>query len=89
MQREDSAKARAGWVAALAPALKVKPGAFGFMGARGASTPRPEVNGAEGGGSNPGTYAVLKLSRSYKNHPLLTNHTQHRYTPRDKSASCV
>ena len=31
MQHEDSAKARAGWVAALAPALKVKPGAFGFM----------------------------------------------------------
>ena len=31
MQHEDGAKARAGWVAALAPALKVKPGAFGFM----------------------------------------------------------
>ena len=44
MQHEDGAKARAGWVAALAPALKVKPGAFGFM-ATAAWTPRTTGNG--------------------------------------------
>ena len=65
MQHEDSAKARAGWVAALAPALKVKPGAFGFMAdGRRASTAKEPGNGGPEGTEPAGPSLERKEERS-------------------------
>ena len=83
MQHEDGAKVRAGWVAALAPALKVKPGAFGFMPTwcgRQARMQGPEGTEPRGticGGANIGIEGGGKYRRAEKHtHKSGTTHAR-------------